>query len=190
LGRGRCSDSLLQSIETHADSAFRAEAHPAGPSCGYDPLQRCAACRCITLSAWVIPIHALTARDSRIRVAASFGLSSTDRPRNRSSEERRLRSASLAVTPTSGCNPTWPAGRSAFLCWLHTLRDPKIPQPGNQARRPRPATLMEFAAPTALEPERVHSTPVCQHRVRSVLRVSHPLDGLLLARTPDLVSCR
>jgi hypothetical protein len=28
------------------------------------------------------------------------------------------------------------------------------------------------------------------HRLRSVLRVSHPLDGLLLARTPGLVSCR
>jgi hypothetical protein len=190
LGRGRGSDSLLQSIETHVDSAFRAEARPAGPSCGYDPLQRCTNCRCITTLALVIPIRASTTRESSFRAVAPFGLPSTDRFRDRSSEERWQRTASPAVTPTSGCNPTWPAGRSSLLCWLHSLRDPKIPQPEDQARRPRPATLMEFGAPTTLEPERVHSTPVCQSRVRSVHRVSHPLDGLLLARTPGLISCR
>jgi hypothetical protein len=32
--------------------------------------------------------------------------------------------------------------------------------------------------------------PGLPHRVRSALRISHPLDGLLLARTPGLVSCR
>jgi hypothetical protein len=32
--------------------------------------------------------------------------------------------------------------------------------------------------------------PGLPHRVRSALRVSHPLDGLLLARTSGLVSCR
>lgn len=136
------------------------------------------------------PIRALTTRESSNRVAAPFGLPSTDRLRDRSSEERWQRTASPAVTPTSGCNPTWPAGRSTFLCWLHSLRDPRIPQSEDQGRRPRPATLMEFSAPTTLQPERVHSTPVCQSRVRSVLRVSHPLDGFLLARTPGLVSCR
>jgi hypothetical protein len=32
--------------------------------------------------------------------------------------------------------------------------------------------------------------PGLPHRVRSAHRVSHPHDGLLLARTPSLVSCR
>jgi hypothetical protein len=49
---------------------------------------------------------------------------------------------------------------------------------------------MEFLAPSTLEPERVHSTPACHHRVRSVLRVSHPRDGFLLAQTPGPVSYR
>jgi hypothetical protein len=139
LGRGRGSDSLLQSIETHVDSALRAEARPAGPSCGYDPLQRCTNCRCITLSAWVIPIRASATRESSFRAAAPFGFPSTDRLRNRSSEERWQRSASLAVTPTSGCNPTWPAERSALLCWFHSLVDPKIgsreTRPGSRGRQ-------------------------------------------------------
>jgi hypothetical protein len=33
-------------------------------------------------------------------------------------------------------------------------------------------------------------SPGLPHRVRSTRRVSHPLGGLLLARTPGLVSCR
>jgi hypothetical protein len=106
---------LLQSIETHVDSAFRAEAHPAGPSCGCDPLQRCTTNRCITVSAWVIPIRALPAQSFEVnRVMGRGALRSfIDRPpRNRSSGERWQRSASPAVTPTSGCNPTWPAGRT------------------------------------------------------------------------------
>jgi hypothetical protein len=46
--------------------------------------------------------------------------------------------------------------------------------------------LRPFDASTRASP--LH--PGLPHRVRSAHRVSHPLDGLLLARTPGLVSCR
>jgi hypothetical protein len=98
--------------------------------------------------------------------------------------------ASPAVAPTSGFNPTWPAKRTTPIVDSPDELDRSRTRRGTMARGPRLATLMEFCAPSTFWPERIHSTPVCQHRVRSALRVLHPLDGLLLARTPSLVSCR
>jgi hypothetical protein len=46
--------------------------------------------------------------------------------------------------------------------------------------------LRPFGASTRASP----LNPGLPHRVRSVLKVSYLLDGLLLARTPGLVSCR
>lgn len=57
----------------------------------------------------------------------------------------KLCSASHVVAPSSGYNLTEPAGMAP-----HPLR-----------RGGTPTTLMEFLTPSTLEPERVHSTPVC-----------------------------
>jgi hypothetical protein len=71
------------------------------------------------------------------------------------------------------------------------------PQSVTGLRRPRlltwharAAPLMRFSAPPAQSTRRVHMIPGLPHPVRSALRVSHPLDGLLLDELPGLVSCR
>jgi hypothetical protein len=69
---------------------------------------------------------------------------------------------SHAVTPSSGC-------------YLHS---PPARSPKAAYRTP----LMEFVPLRRLSPGE-STTPGLPHRVRSALRVSHPLDGLLLAWT-------
>jgi hypothetical protein len=85
--------------------------------------------------------------------------------------DRSLVTSSPAVAPPSGCYLQQPADLG--------LR-----------RTPPRLPLMEFRTPATLEPRASPLHPGLPHRVRSALRVSHPLDGLLLARTSDLVSCR
>jgi hypothetical protein len=72
------------------------------------------------------------------RVAAPFGLPSTDPFRNRHCKQSWNRNAFLAVAPTSGFNPTWPAKHTVPFVELPTRAAPKTdPQknrsPGTEA---------------------------------------------------------
>jgi hypothetical protein len=119
-------------------------------------------------------------------------------------------SSSHAVVPTPRYNPTGPAdqlvlshslndrpsnapGRIVVHAARVTMNPPKrIPgfskgEPSNTGLTSNSrGVLRPFGASAQASP--LH--PGLPHRVRSALRVSHPLDGFLLAQTPGLVSCR
>jgi len=85
--------------------------------------------------------------------------------------------SSLAVAPTTGFNPTWPADVSATTT-------PKSDNNGSVSNSHGVLLPFDALARASL----LHAG--LPHRLRSVLRVLHPLDGLLLTRTSDPISCR
>jgi len=137
--------------------------------------------------------------------SARFGI-----PTNQPATQPKLCSSSHVVAPAPGYNPTGPAGSPVLYCSPDdepadpprrilvladrvTLKSPKR-LPGSSKGKPSNATLPSnsrgvlrpFGASAQASP--LH--PGLPRRVRSALRVSHPLDGFLLAQTPGLVSCR
>jgi hypothetical protein len=172
------------------------------PSCGYTPLQRIEEERCI---APLVRRSRGAHRAHNQMSSARFGI-----PSAQPATRPKPCSASHVVAPTPGYNPTGPAGPPVLSC-------PPDDQPSNPPKRIFRLTarvtrktperipssskgelsnagfpsnsrgvLRPFGASAQASP--LH--PGLPHRVRSALRVSHPLDGFLLARTPGLVSCR
>ena len=84
-------------------------------------------------------------------------------------------------------------GPSTGLLPLRSMSDGRLPQSSEEEscrRRALQRPLMRFLAPSAQPICLSPLIPGLPHPVRSVFRVSHPPDGLLLDRLTGLVSCR
>ena len=121
---------------------------------------------------------------SRDRLPTLMGLSCPAKFTVRTVVAHSVCDTRLAVLTTSRSSGAHRVGAEAPTPSMDL--DPLQGSPGQSRRSlPTSATLLRFFAPTATSVREVHN-PGFPHPVRSVFRVSHPLDGFLPPAPSDL----